>query len=281
MAKSTRPLRKRQVPLAPIIGAMFGAAAAILVVATPLALLERGVVASGIADLVAFAQPPLGMKARAVLVMLAFMLAGGATALLVLLAERVTGAKRTRRPQLDDELDLHPYADPVVAPPMTGRKPIFADRELGAPFMSDEVIARAPINYSEREPDAAPELEPEPEREAEPAPETQPASQLIVSPIAPDVLDLPPVVEKLVLDTPPVAEGPDLLDTPVPAPLSDDTSLDTLIRRLEAGMARRTDPRPPTPAAAPPVAVRDWPPRAASDSSEDAAPRGALRWSAR
>jgi hypothetical protein len=153
------------------------------------------------------------------------------------------------RDHVDDALDLGSFVDslpPVDAP----RRPIFADRELGAPFMSDEALATvAPLAVTP--PDNAPEMVPE-IPEAEVVPEPALALEITEEAASEDaVLDAPLDVAEF--DLPPVADEPE--------PISGESSIDTLIRRLEAGMARRAGPpprpNPTSPAANPLSAMRD------------------------
>ena len=196
----------RSLPLAPTVGAMFGLVAAILMLAAPNWRLENAVVTSGLADVVAFARPPLGLKARGLMMLLAFLIVGGGIWALVALAERLVA--RRDRVSRDDALDLEPFVEPAddFAPI---RKPIFADRELGAPFMSDEILGR-------------------------PSPVAA-----VTSVVDPDEAPLGAAL---------AAEEFTLAPSETPSePLPGETSLDALVRRLEAGMARRRNPHPPQP----------------------------------
>lgn len=65
----------QRLPFAPVVALMFAAVAAVLVLATPVWLLEHAVVQLGLPEIISQAAPPLGTKARLLLVMLA---AGGA-----------------------------------------------------------------------------------------------------------------------------------------------------------------------------------------------------------
>ncbi len=134
-------------PFAPIVSALFGLVAAILVFATPAWLLERTVGALGISSVLAAAQPPLGDTARTLFAIVAGIVTGLALWIIMrpiekkIHANRV-GKKVVRAPAADSA----PVAVPVERSTAdrlnrTGRAPIFADYDLGAPLMSDEALA--------------------------------------------------------------------------------------------------------------------------------------------
>lgn len=66
----------QRLPFAPIVALMFAAVAAVLVLATPVWLLEHAVVQLGLPEVVSSAAPPLGTKARFLLVFIAAVVAG-------------------------------------------------------------------------------------------------------------------------------------------------------------------------------------------------------------
>lgn len=232
MAKALTFLNR--VPIAPVIAAMFAIAAAVLVALTPQPVFERAVASSGLAAVMSIANPPLGLKAR----LLATLVAAAVTALIALLIGRVieraidSPAERSRPDRRDDEFDLGPYA--LSDRTMTPRAPIFADRELGAPLMSDEALKTValPVPEAESVPDT-PAFAPPPKLSLAEEPST-PGQE-------PDLptLDAPLVLEEF--DVSPLHE-------PI-QPIEGETSIEVLIRRLEAGLARRDPPRPPSPAA--------------------------------
>lgn len=143
-----------RVPFAPVVAAMFGMIALILIFMTPGWLFERMVVASGLPSLIPAAQPPLGETARKLSA-----IAGGLGVFSVLwvgLALLRAIIKRNAPPKArGSRIDA---AMPIVESQIAKRKrePIFAERELGAPFMSDEAIASvvqsAPTIETEPEP---------------------------------------------------------------------------------------------------------------------------------
>lgn len=129
--------RIARTPLAPAIAAMFGLIALTLISMTPGWLLERLVSAAGLPTVFPAAQPPLGSTARILCAVF------GGIAVFVLLWAALSPLQalvRKRRPQKarGSRIGVAPVLSPVHA---MKRPPIFAERELGAPFMSDEAIA--------------------------------------------------------------------------------------------------------------------------------------------
>ena len=145
-----------KLPFAPVVGAMFGPVAFILMMKVPGWHLNQWVAASGLPSIFSPARPPLGDTARLLLALLA----GGITAACVggalALYERLTkgrgrkGAAKARGIRIDPVQTGSPH-----------RAPIFAEKELGAPFMSDEAmdVARSELILDQPVEDAAPMLE--------------------------------------------------------------------------------------------------------------------------
>ncbi len=247
----------QQLPLAPIFGVMFGAAAATLVAATPQWLFDATVASSGLGDVLSVARPPLGIKARLLAIFVAFV----AAALFGWLTGRgverlVSGPRAPRVVEDDDTLDLAAFVADV--PAASGRRrPIFADRELGAPLMSDAALTTAAA-YTEPFPAFDPTLFEENPVEDEVfalkvRDNVPPAVEEAALELPDEVLQAPLAIEEF--DVPPAPEEPELLP--------DETAIDALIRRLEAGLARRGAPPPPNPGtsavvAAPIANPRDW-----------------------
>jgi hypothetical protein len=125
-----------KIPFAPVVGGMFGLVAGILVMATPLWLFEQTVVSTGFPGLISAAAPPLGDKARIMTAILAIAIVGGLLTVIIAQIERLTTA-RTPIPR-GTMLALPAPIALTVAP-----RPIFAEQDLGAPFMSDEAVAHA------------------------------------------------------------------------------------------------------------------------------------------
>ncbi len=250
-----------RLPLAPVFALMFGAAVAIVIAAMPQWRFEQAVGATGLGSVLSVAVPPLGLKARLLAVMLGFALVAMLVWLVATAAQRlIDGPVARGADDFDDELDLGAYVDtlpPVDAP----RRPIFADKELGAPFMSDEALTTVPAPLVLTPPEPVEELNEVTETSrAIDEPGMPPVFAAISAPDVP-ASDPSPVVDAGLdapldvaeFDLPPVAGEPDVL--------VGETSIDTLIRRLEAGLARRAGPpppNPPAPAANPLTAMRDW-----------------------
>lgn len=119
-------------PIAPIAASVAAALAAFAVMAMPIDVLEGMTTDSGIAALVTAAAPPLGMTARLAIAFLAALLIGGLLwfGLGLLLGNRSIvlrrGAGEDGVPVLR-RADAHPDAPP--------RQPVFANRDLGTPFL--------------------------------------------------------------------------------------------------------------------------------------------------
>jgi hypothetical protein len=193
-----------KVPFAPVVAAMFGVITLILIFMTPGWLFERMVTASGLPSLIAAAQPPLGETARKLSA-----IAGGLgvfASLWLALALLRAAIKRNAPPKARGRrIDA---AIPVAESNVLKRKrdPIFAERELGAPFMSDEAIAVAATIAP-----AAPTVA-EPEAAAEPM-------------IAPSTNN----------------EEPLILDRIAPAPVAQEKGLANELTRLETALERRAE----------------------------------------
>ncbi len=117
----------QRLPFAPVVALMFAAVAAILVLATPVWLLEHVVYAAGLPDILPAAAPPLGSKARFLLVVLA---AGGTFALAFLAALPLRDAKPrkpqsvTVQPLRRDEFEAAVFNRPsVFTPPVLEDEP--------------------------------------------------------------------------------------------------------------------------------------------------------------
>lgn len=144
MPKALRSLARslENVPFAPFAAVLFGAAAVILVIATPGWLLERGVMASGLPDMVSAAAPPLGSKARIIIALAAAFGVTGFVWLGLLPVGRWLDPKPvlSRGSRIEDNSE---GAEDSAHPDALSRRPLFAESDLGAPFMSDEAIAHA------------------------------------------------------------------------------------------------------------------------------------------
>ncbi len=145
-----------RLPIAPIMAVLFAGAAGALVLATPKWLLNKWVAASGLPSVLAAANPPLGLKAHILVAVAAASLIGIVTFIAALAAVRVLGRKRKARSFTSAPIEpfsmaaeklsaetgrFDPTAPADQAPAAFARPPIFAERELGAPFMSEPLVA--------------------------------------------------------------------------------------------------------------------------------------------
>lgn len=137
--------QRLNLPIAPLVAALIGGITALIFTLMPVAMLEDFVIDSGVAAVLPAAEPPLGDTARAALIMIG----GGGTALIAWFALfLILGARAIviqRSGESDDEktpvlrrADAHPDAP--------ARRPLFANRELGTPFL--EVRADRPVHIT-------------------------------------------------------------------------------------------------------------------------------------
>jgi len=127
------------VPLAPGIAMMLAALGGLMFLLMPSAVLEDLVIDSGIASLVTAAQPPLGTTAHFAIAFLVALVVGSVSwfGLFLLIGTRVLAIGRNAREDgvpILRRADAHPDAPP--------RRPVFANRDLGTPFL--EVTADTP-----------------------------------------------------------------------------------------------------------------------------------------
>ena len=210
-----------KIPFAPVVAIAFGIVATVLVLMTPQWLFERGVIASGLPSLLAAAKPPLGSTART----LAALFAGLAVAL-PLWAVLATLRKAVKRAvplkARGSRIDAVPAK---VQNPIGQREPIFAQRDLGAPFMSHEAIAAQSSNAVAA---ANPVVETSAIEDAVVVDASAPFIALESAP-TPDIEI--PVAAELVATVPP------------PAPVTlieNDDSIAGLMTRLDAAIARQS-----------------------------------------
>jgi len=131
------------VPVAPAIAILLAALGGLMFLLMPTAVLEDLVVDSGIASLVTAAQPPLGITAHFAIAFLVALAVGGVSwfGLFLLIGTRMVVIGRNAREDGVPVLrraDAHPDAPP--------RRPVFANRDLGTPFL--EVTADSPVPMS-------------------------------------------------------------------------------------------------------------------------------------
>ena len=131
------------VPLAPAIAMVLAALGALMFLLMPAAVLEDLVVDSGIASFVTAAQPPLGITAHFAIAFLVALVVGSVSwfGLFLLIGTRavaIGGNAREDGVPILRRADAHPDAPP--------RRPVFANRDLGTPFL--EVTADTPAPMS-------------------------------------------------------------------------------------------------------------------------------------
>jgi hypothetical protein len=266
-------------PLAPLGAVMLGVAAAALCALLPGAIVEQGVMASGLPAVIAAAEPPLGLTGRATLALgvggLAMLF--GWFGLFVVLGSRSLSLGTSAAPDPDAlatpvlrRADAHPDAPP--------RPPLLATRDLGTPFL--EITAKRAAAARALKPQIAPaaaevddavlvgqelprDLE-QPLAAFDPSaiPETPATPSVSVLPLC---RDRPAVFHdserfEIFELTPPVrprpAPPPGLHPAPRPAPQEEaiaaprtDATIHALLDRLERGVAKRgivtgIDPEP-------------------------------------
>ena len=210
-----------KIPFAPVVAIAFGIVATVLVLMTPQWLFESGVIASGLPSLLAAAKPPLGSTART----LAAVFAGLAVALplwAVLATLRKAVKRAVPAKARGSRIDAVPAK---VQNPIGQREPIFAQRDLGAPFMSHEAIAAQSSNAVAA---ANPVVETSAIEDAVVVDASAPFIALESAP-TPDIEI--PVAAELVATVPP------------PAPVTlieNDDSIAGLMTRLDAAIARQS-----------------------------------------
>lgn len=245
-------------PVAPTVAVLIGLATAAGFGLIPGGALERLVMASGLPAVIAAAEPPLGGTARLVLIMLG----GGFTGLLVWFGLwPLLGSRNIvlRWPAARDDGDAGLLPVPVLrrgdahpdAPP---RAPLFANRELGTPFL--DIHARLVAGPLDAAPDsdlAIDEAREVPDDldmplaafdpqafaaatgEAAHMPRFAPGERI-------ETFELTPIRR----DPAPVFAHPLPRDTDAPRPAARDTeaTITALLERLERGVSTRADRLP-------------------------------------
>jgi hypothetical protein len=262
-------------PFAPIAAVMLGLAFAILAFNTPDWRLERLVGSTGLASILPAAKPPLGNTARTLLSVATAIGVSGLLWAFLRPIESLVHRRRMAESRAKARGSFIPAADMSVVDSSewaarSGRSPIFAESELGAPFMSDEALSKgeellldapeveldAPVGADESLPTAidlsAWQMDPEPAQARETA-AFEPSNDEVGEVAQPD-FDLPPVfapepaTAEVAVEQPlvhkPVAEEPALVSSPVspPAPATksvESASLSELMLRLENALDRR------------------------------------------
>jgi hypothetical protein len=217
--------QRLNIPVAPLVAALVGGVTALAFTLMPVGILEDFVLDSGVASIMPAAEPPLGTTARAVLI-----LAGGGGIALVtwFTLFLVLGARAIviqRQGQEDGEepplvlrrADAHPDAP--------ARRPLFANRDLGTPFL--DVRANRPVHVTADLPEAAEQADVESALAPPPAERAIPAD--LDTPLAafdPDAIPASPVAawpprRAPLVDTPRPQKGAADPDSPL-APFNPD-----------------------------------------------------------
>jgi hypothetical protein len=175
-----------KIPTAAFAATLFGASAAILIICMPQWIFERVIVSTGLPSVLPLAKPPLGQTARILTAILSAIFVSG---VLWISLTRISKMLKANRPKARGS-----RIDPVRGDAAVHRRPIFAERDLGAPFMSDEAMAIAKDELvvdaaGEQEAvaiisAAAPTVNEEVQSVPEPAPTVQPMTELVGSPDA-------------------------------------------------------------------------------------------------
>lgn len=215
-------------PLGQIAGALLGAAAAFLCLAAPPRVLEDAVAATGLADIISAAAPPLGLKARLLAAILCGLAAFVVGWLIVRAFDR-SSAKRPARPRYvydGSEEDVAPQRRLLLTSRVENAearvpRPIFAGSELGVPL--DEVNAFPPEPVQAEPLDLAPATLGEEAEILDLAAYLLPADEPVAAAEAP--LPLPVEAPAPAAPAPPVSEKPE--------------TIGGLMARFEAGLVRR------------------------------------------
>ncbi len=277
------PHRQRLIlPVAPLGGAAFGLMTAIACALVPGGILDRLILRSGIPAVIAAAEPPLGMTARIVLALMG----GGTVALLVWFALFLVLGSRTlvlggdvaaqADPDTGDDVPVLRRAD--AHPDAPSRRPVFANRDLGTPFL--EVRARqatedvdlsesapAPLPMSHTPVDLPVDLD-LPLSAFDPGAIGMPVDPTAAPPLTttPLPLTIPPLVSSA--ERPPIFEPTERFETfeltpmvrtdavapteprhaPQREPRDTQATITALLERLERGVTHR-NASPPSPAA--------------------------------
>jgi hypothetical protein len=202
------------------LAALMAAAAAFVTYAMPDHIFSQLVVASGLPSLVAAAQPPLGMTARAAALAAGAVLSFAAVFALLRALDRAS-AVRPRMAGIEAPAEAPRLRRADAHPDAPARRPLLAGRDLSEPVEPIEAPAPEAFEEGEEPADSAPRPLPSflvVEDSGEPGVEAEP---LLLEEPAADSIDA------LVSQLPEVAEEGEA--EPIP----------NLMRRLEFGLARR------------------------------------------
>ncbi|MES2097107.1 MAG: hypothetical protein V4459_10145 [Pseudomonadota bacterium] len=227
------------VPIALVAGLGIGAIVALLFLIMPIGVLESMSVDSGIAALVAAAEPPLGLTARFAIAFLAALAVGGVTwfGLSLLIGARTLILNRNKR---DDGVPVLRRAD--AHPDAPARRPVFANSDLGTPFLDVKADAK-PMTLAE-----AMAIEPDEDERTLPADLDTPMASYLhpLDPPLPEPAPLP-----IVREPEPVAPAPIVFAAPEPEPASEPVIDPEPVVAVEPEGARSVDnvsPFDPSPA---------------------------------
>lgn len=222
------------------VAVLGGGAVALAAFAMPIGVLEGLVRLSGLPSALPMTEPPLGITARA----LAGLISGVLTGICLWVGLHLRAARRPRRA---DRFEIDPFAEapvrrrsflPAESEP---RRPIFAEADLGAPFVSVRAAEEpaVPLLAAPAEPEEAQFEEvqfEEIEEEVEAFVAPRPAAFEEAEPM----FDADWAGEE-------IAEAKPVFAEPItPAPIPDVENLAALLRRFEDGLDRKRRQRAAT-----------------------------------
>jgi hypothetical protein len=258
-------------PFAPIVAVLFGIVSAILVFATPSRLLERVVGASGLSSALAAARPPLGDTARTLMAVVVGLLVGLVLWLVLRVIEKRVHESRVgakKRTVVAVKADGAVVAAASAAR-KSGRSPIFAGQELGAPLMSDEALASGEELFLDptmlvQDGSTAPAAESEVEVPLElEAPDVESESVAAAEPLV-AVATIPSEPVRAAAHEPVAEPQPEpVFAAAEPREVEDERSLVELVNRFESALERRKvrlaagEPVAPSPIAGTVANLRD------------------------
>jgi hypothetical protein len=229
--------RLAKLPFAPIVAGMFGLVAGVLVMATPIWLLESAVLRLGLPNILPPTAPPLGGTARALLTMMAAFGTGIGLWLVLTLSGRLSSRRRAMagggvvRPEALKTSKAMPLPDLPYSD--SRRAPIFAEDELGSPLMSDDARDLGAVLASVDVPASEAKAEPVDESlvldQAVP-PMAESEERIVLIPPEPLIVPEPAMATETVVEMP---------AAPLTPPATDQPSVAAMLERLEAGLAKR------------------------------------------
>ena len=218
--------------LNPALAGLAAVAVGFSIFAMPNALFSGLVAQSGLPDILAAAQPPLGMKARGAAVAAGVILVFAAVVILLGALDRLSRRPK-RKPAASPNFDTPKVRRADAHPDAPTRAPLLAGSELSEPFQEEEMVA-------ETWPDESFEAEPAHEMfadlEARPLPGFLAVDQSALIASEEEEQD----EEPLLLDQPVDDESIDALVAQLPEmpEMTGGESITDLMRRLESGLSR-------------------------------------------